>query len=398
MNKRIIALLMAAVMAFSVGTTAAASKVTDAKNKQANAQNSLNEINKSISAIEKKRKEVQAQISNLNAELVDSLLTLEVLQSDIENKKAEIEEAQAEYERLKALEEEQYAAMKSRIKYMYEAGEEDFLSVLLQAESISDLLNRADFVREISEYDDKKLTQYQETKDSVAEQKAVLEEEEEELEEIQQSEREHKEALDRQIAKAKSKQAGFETELASAKQKAKEYKDTIQKQTAIIKKLEDEERKKAQTAAGKKPSGSSDNKGNSSGGNQLTNSSGGSSSGTSASGSGLGLEIAQYALQFVGNPYVFGGTSLTNGADCSGFTMSVHKHFGINIPRSSAAQAGGGQSVSLGALQAGDIIYYGGHVAIYIGGGKVVHASTARTGIKISSYTYRTPLCARRYW
>ena len=118
----------------------------------------------------------------------------------------------------------------------------------------------------------------------------------------------------------------------------------------------------------------------------------------SASGSGRGLEIANYALRIEGNPYVSGGTSLTNGADCSGFTWAVHKHFGITIPRISRDQAVGGKNVSISAVQAGDIIYYGNHVAIYIGNGKVVHASTRETGIKISNYTYRPPLGVRRYW
>ena len=122
---------------------------------------------------------------------------------------------------------------------------------------------------------------------------------------------------------------------------------------------------------------------------------------TSAS-SSLGQEIANYALQFVGNPYVWGGTSLTNGADCSGFTQSVFANFGIGIPRTAASQSGSGSSVSLDSLQAGDLIFYGdggiGHVALYIGGGQVVHASSSTTGIIVSNYNYRTPVSASRYW
>ena len=122
---------------------------------------------------------------------------------------------------------------------------------------------------------------------------------------------------------------------------------------------------------------------------------------TSAS-SSLGQEIANYALQFVGNPYVWGGTSLTNGADCSGFTQSVFANFGIGIPRTAASQSGSGTPVSLDSLQAGDLIFYGdggiSHVALYIGGGQVVHASSSTTGIIVSSYNYRTPVSASRYW
>lgn len=103
-----------------------------------------------------------------------------------------------------------------------------------------------------------------------------------------------------------------------------------------------------------------------------------------------GQQIADYAVQFVGNPYVYGGTSLTNGADCSGFVQSVYKHFGYSLPRVAADQANAGTKVSTKNLQPGDLLFYHGfgHVAIYIGGGQVVHASTKATGIKISNYDY----------
>lgn len=111
---------------------------------------------------------------------------------------------------------------------------------------------------------------------------------------------------------------------------------------------------------------------------------------TPTSGSTLGQQIANFACQFVGNPYVWGGTSLTNGADCSGFVMSVYAHFGISLPRVAADQANAGTSVSVDNLQPGDLLFYHGfgHVAIYIGNGQVVHASNRATGIKISNYNY----------
>lgn len=115
-----------------------------------------------------------------------------------------------------------------------------------------------------------------------------------------------------------------------------------------------------------------------------------------------GSAIAAYAQKFVGNPYVYGGTSLTNGTDCSGFTQSIYRQFGYSIPRTAAAQSvGAGRAVSLSSLQPGDLLFYRngshvGHVALYIGGGRVVHASNPRDGIKISSYNYRKPCCARR--
>ena len=122
-----------------------------------------------------------------------------------------------------------------------------------------------------------------------------------------------------------------------------------------------------------------------------------------ASDSSVGQEIANYAVQFVGNPYVYGGTSLTNGTDCSGFTQSVMANFVIYIARTAADQAYGGTSVSVSDIQPGDLLFYSdgsgiSHVALYIGGGQIVHAATESQGIIISSYNYDSPVCAARYW
>lgn len=118
--------------------------------------------------------------------------------------------------------------------------------------------------------------------------------------------------------------------------------------------------------------------------------------------SSLRSQIAAYAVQFVGNPYVWGGTSLTNGADCSGFVMSVMRKFGISLPRTSREQAQSGTGIDSSKMQAGDLIFYANssgtvnHVALYIGNGQVVHASSRRTGIRISTWNYRTPKAIRR--
>ena len=152
-------------------------------------------------------------------------------------------------------------------------------------------------------------------------------------------------------------------------------------------KAEEEARLAAEEAARKKANAAARN---SSGGSQ--------SSGAAVSGgSGMGGSVASYALQFVGNPYVYGGSSLTNGTDCSGFVMSVYAHFGVGLPHSSGAQRSCGYDVGgLANAQPGDIVCYSGHVGIYIGNGQIVHASTAATGIKVSNANYRQVLSVRR--
>lgn len=149
------------------------------------------------------------------------------------------------------------------------------------------------------------------------------------------------------------------------------------------------------SGSGSSSSGGSSSSSGDSGENSSSNSDG------SVIGSGNGSAIASYALQFVGNPYVYGGSSLTHGTDCSGFSQSVFRKFGISLPRTSGEQSGVGKKISVSSARAGDLIFYAknghvNHVAICIGGGRVVHASNPTTGITTSNINYRTPYCARR--
>ncbi len=179
---------------------------------------------------------------------------------------------------------------------------------------------------------------------------------------------------------------------AEEEKKAKEEED----------KRKEEEAKKS-TSTPKSSTSSNSSSSNSSSSNNSTSSSNNSSTRTaSGSSSGGRSDICDYALQFVGNPYVYAGTSLTNGADCSGFVMSVYANFGYGLPHSSSAQSGCGSAVDLGSLVPGDLVFYANssgsinHVAIFIGNGQVVHASSPETGIKVSNVNYRSPYCARR--
>lgn len=171
----------------------------------------------------------------------------------------------------------------------------------------------------------------------------------------------------------------LKTEFVEAESKAEE-EARLQK--------EKEEREKAQAAAR-----ASQTKQESAQGSQSNTA---PATGFTSDGS-MGATVAEYALQFVGNPYVYGGTSLTNGADCSGFVMSVYANFGVSLPHSSTSDRNQGYAVDgLANAQPGDLVCYSGHVGIYIGNGQIVHASTAATGIKVSSADYRKVLAVRR--
>lgn len=199
-----------------------------------------------------------------------------------------------------------------------------------------------------------------------------------------------------------SEYVDLETEFVEA-ESIEEEKARLAEEERLRKEAE-EAAKKADEAAAKKKAKSESKSTESAGSSSSESSSSAASTApaVSAPASGTRAAIVNYALQFVGNPYVAGGTSLTNGADCSGFTYSVFADCGISIPRDSRSQAAGGTPVDLSAIQPGDLLFYSNgstinHVALYIGNGQVVHASTAKTGIKISAYNYRTPCKAVTY-
>lgn len=181
------------------------------------------------------------------------------------------------------------------------------------------------------------------------------------------------------LAKKKQESSNYDAEIKKAKQEASVAKALLQQEQKQLKQLQ-AQAQQGNTAAA-------------TGTYATTNY---TSVIESASGSDMGKRLAKYACQYIGNPYVAGGTSLTNGADCSGFTFRVYSDFGYSIPRTSYEQRSCGTGVDYSNAQPGDLICYDGHVAMYIGGGMIVHASTQRTGIKISNANYRPILAVRR--
>lgn len=399
--------VLAVVLVTSMAAPVSAATISELQEQQKEHQSKLDEVTGQITEMENEQEILEEEISDLDSEIINMFTSIELLEDEIAEKEESITEveadiavAQADYEKAKQEEEEQYEAMKIRIRYMYEQGEVAYLQLFLSSGSFSDMLNKADYIEQLYEYDRKKLEEFQAIKEEVAalqakleEEKQTLETEKAELEAGKQELEEQKAYMDTLLAKKKQESENYDTQIAQAKQQAAVYKTKIKEEQKQIKKLQEEERKKAEEAL-KAQQAASAGSGGSSGG---SGGNGGSvTPPASTGGSATGQQIASYACQFVGNPYVSGGTSLTNGADCSGFTYRVYSDFGYSIPRTSYAQRNAGTGVDYANAQPGDIICYSGHVAIYIGGGKIVHASTAKTGIKISNAQYREILAVRR--
>lgn len=373
-----------------------------AEKEKKEAQQKLDDAKKKAEAAEANKNAANAQVSKLTSDLTALLTDIQFLETDITNKEADIKQAEIDYEAAKKEEEKQYAAMKKRIQYMYEKGDTEYLDIFLQVKSMADLLNKAEYVESIYSYDRKMLDTYQETKQQVADNKAQLENDKAEMEVMELELQGQKSQLETTIAKKKKEVSNFDSQLAQAKNDAAAYAKTVEKKNQEIQKAKEEEarkkreadeaRKKAEAEAAKKKSSATTTSKKTSANDKYT----GPAAVKSSGGSAQGRAVADYGLQFVGNPYVYGGTSLTNGADCSGFVQQVYKHFGYSLPRSSSEQRSAGREVSYSEAQPGDLICYAGHVAIYIGNGQIVHASTPTTGIKVGTATYRTILSVRR--
>ncbi len=414
-----ICIMLSFLLFFLVVDPVSATTISELQKDVKNNQSQLNDVNRQISDYKGAQADIGDQIDQLDAEMVSLLTDINLIEDAIAEKEADIAETQVAYDAAVADKDEQYESMKIRIRFMYEQGDTSYLQIFLNTQNMSDMVNKAHYVEQLYEYDRNLLAQYEATVQQVAELQDTLEEEKSELETSKAELKDEQQYVQEVLDQKQQEYDNYTVVLAKAKQEAATYTAKIKQETAQIKKLEEEERKRkeeeerkrkeeeerqrqAALLASQESQGDSESESQSDDSSKTEETSSESSSTTtqtpapSSSGGGKGQQVADYACKFIGNPYVAGGTSLTNGADCSGFVMAVYQAFGISLPRSSYAQAGVGTAVSYSEAKPGDIIYYGGHVGIYIGNGQIVHASTERTGIKITSATYRSIITVRR--
>ena len=387
-------------------------EASDEKKKEEEAMNEANEKAESISG---DMESVESEIEEVDEELVATIAAVEMVKEEITKKEAEIEETTIKYEEALKTEEDQYEAMKLRIKFLYEKGDFTYMQMLMEAKSFSDLVNKAEYVEKLYEYDRRLLLEYQEARQNTYDLKIQLEDEKDELDADKAELEEEEKYLNEILESKKAEYDSYQAQYNKAVQEAAQYKKNIQKRNEEIKKLEKEsadkqseiEAEKAAEAARKaeeerraEEARRAQEGGSSSSSSSSSESSGSSSKSYSSSASfnsgSKGNDIANYALQFVGNPYVPGGTSLVSGCDCSGFVMRVYKDFGYTLPRTSTSMRSVGTEVSYDDARAGDIVCYAGHVAIYLGNGRIVHASTQKTGIKTGSIFYKEFITIRR--
>ena len=458
MKKRILCLTLGLMLTISQAVPAgAASRKDQLKQDKAAAQSQLAAQESKINNLEDQKQTLSAEIDQLDSDLVNIMVEIEILDGELSDKEAQIEQTKADLAVAEENKQKQYEAMKKRIQYLYEKGGDDaWAQMLFQASDFTSLLNHAEYVQQMYDSDRNSLEEFKETVQQVKDLGDQLDSEKAELEEMNQEYQNRQVSMQTQLEEKKATSSDYDAQIAQAQNQAAQYTELIRQQNAEIQKIEEEEKKAAEEAARKaaeeaakkaaaeeaakkaqeeankkaadeaaKKAAEASKKSSSTSGSNTAASSGSSTSsknntsgssssaatskdnGSSSSGSSgssgssvsynpTGQSVVNYACQFVGNPYVWGGTSLTNGADCSGFIMSIYAKFGVSLPHSSGAMAGCGRGVSYSEAMPGDIICYAGHVAIYMGGGQIVHASNEKDGIKISGNAAYRPIVAVR--
>lgn len=339
-----------------------------------------------VDELEQEKQAAQNEVNSLQGQLTELMSKMNQLEEDLIAKGTEIAEAEEDLSEAEALEQQQYEEMKLRIKFMYEAGDTvGMVGALVESENFTELVNKAEYVQSVHNYDREQLEKYAQTRQEIADLKEKLEEEQKNMQSLQAEYEAQEDELGAMIT---SKQA----EVANLDEQIKEAAEAAAREAEARRQAEEEARRQAEEAAAAAANNNSTVGGNagaessSAGGN--SNSSGSSSSSANSNGSSYGNAgynpntgnvIVDAAYTQLGVPYVWGGTSPGVGLDCSGLTQYCYRKAGISIPRTSGAQLAGGTIVS--DPQPGDICWTPGHVAIYIGGGKMIEAQ--QTGVPV---------------
>lgn len=343
----------------------------------------------SLEDMQSDRDQAESEASSLQEQLTQTLEKIDTLEADLEAKQEEVDQAGVKLEEAAANQAKQYESMKLRIKYMYEEGNTSFLETILSATSFSDFINKAEYIQEVHSYDRTKLNEYEEATEEVETLKSSLQDEYDQMQTMQTELESEKSSLSATLEEKQSEIAQLDQGIQDALAARQQAERRAQEEAAQAEAANPAPDQTQQPAAGGNGGGSGSGSG-SGGGSQ------GGSSYVPPQGTD-GWAVVAYARQFLGNPYVLGGNSLTNGIDCSGFTQQIYAAFGVSLPRTDSAQASCGVEIPLSEAQAGDLLCYYGHVGIYNGSGGIIHASAPGVGIvEFPSCQYRTIKCVRR--
>lgn len=378
-------------------------KQKDAEKKKSQAEQDLKDKKNEINGLKDQQQITADDIKNKSAKLDEILAAQKKLQTDITSKQAEIEQNQKDLAAAQEKQQEQYDAMKKRIQFMYENSAEDNIwTAIIESNGITDMLNRIEYVSDVYDSDRALMDSYQAAVEQVKEIGTKLDNDMNELTAMQDDYEKQQADVEAAIVALENQKEQYASQIAQAQQQAENYQNIITAQGKIIQEQEAAAAAAAAQAAAARANSSSSSLSYDGGGAGK----GGSIAGDYAAGGGKnpgastgvsGSSVVSYAMQFVGNPYVWGGNSLTNGVDCSGFVHEVYAHFGISTPRYSQAFKSVGQAVSFDNIQPGDVVVYPGHVAIYAGGGVIVEAQSTKAGITANrSVQCHTILAIRR--
>lgn len=374
-------------------------KQKDAEKKKSQAEQDLKDKKNEINGLKDQQQTTADDIKNKSAKLDEILAAQKKLQADITSKQAEIEQNQKDLAAAQEKQQEQYDAMKKRIQFMYENSAEDNIwTAIIESNGITDMLNRIEYVSDVYDSDRALMDSYQAAVEQVKEIGTKLDNDMNELTAMQDDYEKQQSDIEAAIVALENQKEQYASQIAQAQQQADNYQNIITAQGKII---QEQEAAAAAAAAARANSSSSsssyDGGGAGKGGSIASDYASGGGKNPSGTTGVSGSDIVAYAMQFKGNPYVWGGNSLTNGVDCSGFVHEVYEHFGISTPRYSQAFKSVGQAVSFDNIQPGDVVVYPGHVAIYAGGGVIVEAQSTKAGITANrSVQCHTILAIRR--